>query len=329
MKEKLQMVIIGAGPAGVSMAAEAIRAGIPSTAIVILEKAGAHSWSIRKLYREEKKVAANFKGRKAVCHGVMCISDMSKKETISYLDQAILENKINVHYCEEVHKIHHERGKEFCIETDKDKYSSQTCVIAIGIFGKPAKPDYLLPSGLRKKIHFDLTSRKISGPKVLVVGGGDSASEYVQFLYENKLDVTLCYRRDNFPRMNEINRKSIYTLADEKNILVRLNCNITSVEDRDGRPFIHFQEEELSGEVFDDVVYALGGTTPDNFLKVIGIDFDGDAAILKEGYETSIDGLFLVGDLSAGKEGGSIISAFNSAHFAMKKICESHLECKI
>lgn len=323
------MVIIGAGPAGVSMAVEAIRAGIPSTALVILEKADAHSWSIRKLYQEEKKVAANFKGRKAVCHGVMCISNMSKKETISYLDQAILENKINVRYGEEVHKIHYENGEGFYIEAGKDKFFSQTCVIAIGIFGRPAKPDYPLSSTLRKKIHFDLTSRKISGPKVLVVGGGDSASEYVQFLNEKKFDVVLCYRRDHFPRMNEINRKSLQMLADEKKVFLRLNCNIASVEDRDGRPFIHFKEEESRGEVYDDVVYALGGTTPDNFLKVIGIDFDGDAPILKEGYETSINGLFLIGDLSAGKEGGSIISAFNSAHFAMRKICESHLECKL
>ena len=74
---------------------------------------------------------------------------------------------------------------------------------------------------------------------------------------------------------------------------------------------------------------ALGGTTPENFLKTIGIDFDGRTPVLREGYETSTPGLFLVGDLTAGKAGGSIISAFNSANDAMRALCEGHLDCPI
>ena len=77
------------------------------------------------------------------------------------------------------------------------------------------------------------------------------------------------------------------------------------------------------------MVLALGGTTPENFLKTIGIDFDGAVPVLKDGYETSIPGLFLVGDLTAGKTGGSIISAFNSANAAMRALCEGHLDCPI
>jgi thioredoxin reductase len=50
---------------------------------------------------------------------------------------------------------------------------------------------------------------------------------------------------------------------------------------------------------------------------------------MKDGFETSIPGLFLIGDLSAGRKGGSIISAFNSSHDAMKKICDSYLSCEL
>jgi hypothetical protein len=42
-----------------------------------------------------------------------------------------------------------------------------------------------------------------------------------------------------------------------------------------------------------------------------------------------VQGLFLVGDLTAGSKGGSIIWAFNSANTAMKKICRDYLDCKI
>ena len=73
------------------------------------------------------------------------------------------------------------------------------------------------------------------------------------------------------------------------------------------------------------VVYALGGSTPENFLKTVGIEFNGDSPHLQEGYETSVPGMFLVGDLSAGPRGGSIIWAFNSANTAMRKICREYL----
>ena len=71
------LVVVGAGPAGISLAVEATTAGIAGEKILILEKAEAHSWSIRKFYPEQKLVTANFKGLEAICHGVMCIRDMS------------------------------------------------------------------------------------------------------------------------------------------------------------------------------------------------------------------------------------------------------------
>ena len=45
-----ELIIIGAGPAGISMAAEARNAGIASEQILVLEKGPMHSWAIRKFY---------------------------------------------------------------------------------------------------------------------------------------------------------------------------------------------------------------------------------------------------------------------------------------
>ena len=60
---------------------------------------------------------------------------------------------------------------------------------------------------------------------------------------------------------------------------------------------------------------------------MIGIEFNGDEPYLKDGYETNVPGMFLVGDLRAGTNGGSIIWAINSANTAMKRICGDHLHC--
>jgi hypothetical protein len=56
------------------------------------------------------------------------------------------------------------------------------------------------------------------------------------------------------------------------------------------------------------------------------ISFDGDLPVIKEGYETSVPGLYLIGDLGAGPKGGSINLAFNMAQEAMRNIC-NQCEC--
>ena len=322
------IIIIGAGPAGISMAVEAVNAGISKDKILILEKAEEHSFTIKKYYPDNKLVTANFKGFAVACTGVMCLADSSKHETISYLDKTIEENELNVHYSETVYKIHQEKNEQkFIIYTDKNTYESKVVVIAVGILGKPNKPEYKIPAVLNERALFDVTSKEIKNSKVLVVGGGDSASEYCQFLSQLENDVTLCYRKIQFSRMNEINLESLTTLSAQNKINLKLNSNITSIEDENGKPKVTFSENE--NETFDFVVYALGGSTPENFLKLMRIEFDGPDPILKEGYETTVPGLFLTGDLSAGKKGGSIIWAFNSANSAMKKICENYLDCTI
>ena len=114
------MIVIGAGPAGISMASEACAAGIRPRNILILEKAGEHSFSIKKYYPDNKLVTANYKGFEAACTGVMCLVDSSKHETISYLDRTIRVNSITVHYEETVFKIHRESAEQrFTITTDR------------------------------------------------------------------------------------------------------------------------------------------------------------------------------------------------------------------
>ena len=322
-----EIIIIGAGPAGISMAVESREAGIANEKILILEKAEEHSFTIKKYYPENKIVTANYKGFEAQCTGVMCLSDSTKHETVTYLDKAIEGYTLNAHYSEIVHKIHHDNTeKKFVIYTDKNTYASRIVVISVGILGKPNKPVYKIPPLLNARVLFDVTSMEIVDSKVLVVGGGDSASEYCQFLIQQGNSLTLSYRRMGFSRMNEINLQSLTALSHQNKIKLYLNSNITALEDFGGKPKVIFAEKE--SETFDYIVYALGGTTPNNFLKLIGIEFDGPDPILKDGYETSIPGLFLTGDLSAGKKGGSIIWAFNSSKAAMQKICGSYLECK-
>ncbi|MCR4417087.1 MAG: NAD(P)-binding domain-containing protein [Ignavibacteria bacterium] len=323
------IIIIGAGPAGISMAVEAKHAGVPVDKILILEKAEEHSFTIKKFYPDSKPVSANYKGLEAKCLGVMCLSDSTKEETITYLDKAIQDNNLQVHYNEAVYRIEKNENDTFTVFTEKAKYNSRIVVVAIGILSKPNKPDYKLPASLKDKIFFDVTEKEIRNSKVLVVGGGDSASEYCQYLVQNDNEVTLSYRRKDFTRMNDINRESILALEKLNKLKILRESNIIEVRDNNGKPEVYFKEANYPPMIFDYFIYALGGTTPKNFLKAIGIEFNGEQPVLKDNFETNIPGLFLVGDLSAGLKGGSINWAFNSTRIAMQKICEDYLGCKV
>jgi thioredoxin reductase (NADPH) len=321
------IIIIGAGPAGLSMAAEARTAGISADKLLILEKGEAHSWSIRKFYPEKKLVEANYKGKPAVCNGVLCIPDLSKDETLTYLDRAIEQHGLEVRYREVVTAIKQRGEGGFEVRSNLASYESKVCVIAIGILGRPNKPGYKVPVKVRQRVHFDVTSREYEGQDALVVGGGDSASEYAQYLVQCGNHVTLSYRRESFDRMTSLNRESLLALEQRGKVQILRGSNVGSLSEDGGRPRVHFAEERHRDQSFDQIFYALGGSTPENFLREVGITFQGKHPDVTRGYETSIRGLYLIGDLTP--ESGSIILAFNTSRDAMRDICDSHLGCAV
>lgn len=303
------------------MATEARHVGIAPEDILILEKGETHSLAIRKYYPTAKVVLANYKGIEAICRGVMCISDMSKDEMLTYFGNMIEKYQLRVQYNETVNSIRPLPDGGFEVVTLKGTYKSRKCVIAIGILDKPNKPDYRIPGSLNKRVHYDMTSPVLVNSECLVVGGGDTAAEYSQYLVQQGNRVTLSYRRSDFTRLNRVNYENLMALEKSKQVTILRGTNIKELrEDSDGRAVVVFQEANFPLLSVDHIIYALGGTTPTNFLKAIGIAFEGTTPVIKEGFETSIPGLYLIGDLSAGKKGGSINLAFNMAAEAMQSI---------
>jgi thioredoxin reductase (NADPH) len=185
---KFDIVVIGAGPAGISIAAEARTAGIPPERIIVLEKAEEHSFTLKKYYPEGKLVTANYKGFEAVCTGVMCMPDLSKSETISFLDRSLSDHGIPVRYREQVYKIFkHEERQLFTVYTDRDTYEATVVAIAIGILGKPNKPEYAIPRSLRGRLLFDVTTVPLRNIDILVVGGGDARRSTASILFSRKI----------------------------------------------------------------------------------------------------------------------------------------------
>jgi hypothetical protein len=73
--------------------------------ILILEKGATRNSAIRQLYPDQKLTTANYKGFDARCEGLLCISDMTKSETIEYFDKVIADYQINIQFNAEVFGI--------------------------------------------------------------------------------------------------------------------------------------------------------------------------------------------------------------------------------
>src|SRR5437773_1053674 len=122
------LVIVGAGPGGIALAAEAHACILDSNKTVLLEKGNIHNWAIRQFYPEQKLTTANYKGFQARCEGLLCIRDMTKVETLDYFDGVIAQYNIDIQYNTEVfaaRRADSESGPRFHIETAKGNYESK------------------------------------------------------------------------------------------------------------------------------------------------------------------------------------------------------------
>ena len=326
-----ELLIIGAGPGGIALAAEASASGIDPSQTLILEKGPTHNSAIRQLYPEQKLTTANYKGFAARCEGLLCVQDMTKPETLKFFDKIISGYRINIEFNAEVfgmRRLEAKSGARFRVESSRGVFESKVLACAIGIFGRPNKPkEYRLPPSLKDRLLFDMTSQPILNEAVLVVGGGDTAAEFVQYLRQQGNRVTLSYRKSDFTRLNQQNHDALMAMEQRGEVEILRSSNIKEIADESGRPRTIFAEADYSTRLFDRVIFALGGTTPTNFLHMLGLAFNGDGPVLDETGATNVSGLYLLGDLVVGKKGGSIITAFNSAVRAMKGICTSELPC--
>jgi len=324
---ELDLVVVGAGPAGIATAVEARRAGLER--ILLLEKGPTHSFSIEKLYTPGKRVDKVYLGQEVECEGAVCIIDGNRESVLATLEAFIQEFKLPVQYETEIGSIRREEDGCFTLEdTQGRRYHARTVVIAIGVYGRPNKPDYAIPTSLKGHVHFDLTQELPEGESVLVIGGGNTALESAAFLYTHH-PVTLAYRGKAFTKANEINQRILADLSEAGALAVWMESDVSGLKDAGDNPRVEVTFKDGRNLRFDHVLYAIGGSTPLGFLQQAGVEVADKRPQVDHRYHTNVPGLFLAGDLVAGGK-GSIVKAFNTGHRVVwEGLCADHLECRI
>ena len=313
MNRIYDVIIIGGGPGGVSATVEAKVLGLKD--ILLIEKGDNHSQTIRKFYNENKRVDKDYKGQVIELKGNVEFMDGSKESTLDFFDSLLDNDEIDTAFRSEVESVT-KAGDVFQVVTTTAGYQAKNVIVAIGKMGKPNKPDYKIPPSLKQVVNFNL-DKCSSGEKLLIVGGGNSAAEYAIELSKTNT-VTLNYRREKFNRLNDINEKQLFEYNGQEKLRLRLGMDVESLENESGKVKVNFTDGYYT--IYDRVIYAIGGTTPVDFLKKCGIALDEtDHPIFDENYETEVEGLYVGGDIAV-NSGGSIAIALNHSYHIVNHI---------
>lgn len=314
IENEYDLIIVGGGPAGIAAAVEAAILQMPK--VLLLEKGDNHSTTIRKFYKDDKRVDKDYKGERIDLSGNIKFETATKGDVLDLFSECVFGNYIDAFFNTEVESIQ-KNGEYFEVSTvNNDKYISKYVVVSIGKMGRPNKPDYPIPASLNAIVNFNIYKCK-ENEKVLIVGGGNSAVEYAYLLGKDN-DVTISYRKSEFTRPNEKNLETIKEDIESGKVKAKLGVDIKSIADENGKVLVNFADK--TSETFDRVVYALGGVAPIDFLKKCSIDLDESGVpIIRNIHESSIDNLYIAGDILY-KSGGSIAKALNAGFDIVKHV---------
>jgi len=189
----LDLLIIGAGPAGIAAAFEAKKAGLD---YVVIEK-GLIANTIYS-YPVGLTVFSTTDELEFAAGGLDPAREKpTREELLSYYVRFVLDNELNVLTEETVLSVVCKDALVFKIATDKSSYAAKNVLFAHGATDYPRKlnvPGEDLPHVFD---HFRETYPWVK-KRALIVGGGNSAGEAALFLAQEGVDATLAIYRDNW-----------------------------------------------------------------------------------------------------------------------------------
>lgn len=265
------IIIIGAGPSGMSAALYALRA---NKKVLLLEK---------ECFGGQIINASNIENYPA-------LSNVSGYDFATNLYNQIKSLGVILKY-EEVLEVTDRKE----VITRKDTYKGKNIIIATGLKKRKLNlenEDKLLGSGISYCATCDGNFYK--NKNVGVVGGGNTALEDALYLSNIASKVYLIHRRDNFRG----EKKLISEVKEKNNIELILNSNITKIigEDKLNSIEITDNRNNISRLEIDGLFIAIGNI-PDNnrFKNIIDLDENG-YIIANTNLKTKTDNIYVAGD---------------------------------
>jgi thioredoxin reductase (NADPH) len=261
--EGLDVVIVGAGPAGFAASLAAQERGLRFVTLEQETLGGAVAHYPRGKIVMTAPVHLPL-------YGKLKLREASKEALLSLWQDVQRRTGLELRTEERVEGI--ERlGRGFEVKSSRGSYRTRAVVLAVGRRGTPRKLG--APGEERDKVVYRLIDpERYAGSRVLVVGGGDSALEAATALAAvSGTEVTLSYRGEAFSRAKPVNRERVARAEAAGRLRVRLGSQVAGIEADAVRLSALAGEERLPN---DAVVVCAGGILPTGFLRSIGVEVE-------------------------------------------------------
>lgn len=259
----LDVVIVGAGPAGF-------------TATL-----GAHKHGLRYRTVEQESLGGSVfqfpRGKLVMTQpaelplvGTVKFREVSKEKLLEFWTDVETKTRIKIHYGERVEGVER-TDSGLVVTTSQGRYLTRNVLLALGRRGTPRKLG-VEGEELAKVVYRLIDPEQYRGQRVLVVGGGDAALEAACSVADQPdTTVTLSYRSSAFGRAKKKNRERLDTAVGAGRIELLLSSNVKRISP-------DTVELEQEGEKVlrpnDAVIVNAGGILPTPFLERIGIQVE-------------------------------------------------------
>ncbi|WEK54873.1 MAG: YpdA family putative bacillithiol disulfide reductase [Candidatus Cohnella colombiensis] len=304
------VIIIGAGPCGLSAALELQSIGIEP--LLIEKHAIVHSIYQYPTYMQFFSTAE-----------VLEIGDVpftsvnekpNRREALQYYRDVALRRELRIRSYEEAVKLSRDEDGLFRVET-KDRfgavreYAARFVVVSTGYFDHPNMlgiPGEQLP----KVSHFFTEAHPYTGMKVTIIGGNNSAVDAAMELLRVGAEITIVYRGETYsPSIKPWVRPLFEGMVNKGRIRMIFGARVVQIAEQTVTVEPTHSGSE-SYTVDNDFVLALTGFRPERtMLTEAGAIVDPESTVPTfdpETMETNVSGLYIAGVIAAGREANEI-----------------------
>ncbi|MGK0554562.1 YpdA family putative bacillithiol disulfide reductase [Macrococcus capreoli] len=312
--EKIESIIIGAGPCGLSASIEQKKLGIEN---IIIEKGNV----VEAIYNYPTHQTFFSTSEKLGIGDVPFIVEEHKpkrNQALVYYREVVKHHDLTIHSNEEVTKVEKIDG-EFIVHTTKQNYLCQYLTVATGYYGQPNALE-VPGSELPKVHHYFKEAHPYFDQDVLIIGGKNSAIDAAIELEKAGARVTAVYRGSTYSKSVKPWILPLYTsLVNHEKIKLHFESEVIHIDETT----VTIRTPKGEETIQNDTVFAMIGYHPDYaFLESMGIELVtneyGTAPFYhRETMETNVDNLYIAGVIAAGNDANTIFIENGKFHGGM------------
>jgi thioredoxin reductase (NADPH) len=259
--DMLDLVVVGAGPAGISASLQAKQEGLEFLVVDQQDLGGTVlTYPRRKLVMTQPW--------ELPLYGIIKQREMQKETLLEIFGDVFAKTGLSVNSEEKTDDVQRV-DDHFQVTTARGVYNTRRVLLAIGRRGTPRKLD--VPGERSGKVSYRLLDPEhFTQMKVLVVGGGDSAVEAAVALSEQPGNIVhVSYRRDGFFRLKEGNQTRVEAAIAAGKVIPVFNSTVKAIEP----DAVTLEQEGRETSLPNDYVFVFaGGELPTAFLQKMGVE---------------------------------------------------------